>query len=182
MEELEILRASFVSFLDGLWWGLRDHTGPLSMYEGYANGFRQIGSEMAERIGGHGPEDAAKIAAQIMGSIGLKTETNGSDVIVSECPLWNRILQKGLEFSFHVEEICWKPLLEGIGEKTGARASCITSLRLNHIAKSKTDYKKGKAKKALEKGDISQEDFDQLIKRLDSDATRIPTTGQYRFQ
>ncbi len=71
MDELEILRASFVSFLDGLWWGLRDHTGPLSMYEGYANGFRQLGSEMAERIGGHGPEDAAKIAAQIMRSIGL---------------------------------------------------------------------------------------------------------------
>ncbi len=103
-------------------------------------------------------------------------------MIVSECPLWNRILQKGLEFSFHVEEICWKPLLEGIGEKTGAKASCITSLRLNHIAKSKTDYKKGKAKKALERGDMSQEDFDQMVKRLDSDVTKIPTTGQYRFQ
>ena len=52
MTDLEILRTSFAAFIDGLWWGLRENTGPLSMYEGYSSGFKQIGTEIAEKSGG----------------------------------------------------------------------------------------------------------------------------------
>ncbi|MDF1538344.1 MAG: hypothetical protein P1Q69_05530 [Candidatus Thorarchaeota archaeon] len=182
MSELEILQNGFVAFLDGLWWGLRDNTGPLSMYEGYERGFRQFGSEQAERDGGNGAEAAAGIASKIMNAIGMKTEVNGSEVSVKECPVWNRILEKGLEFAFHVEEICWTPLLEGIGEKTGVKPVMLSSLRLNHIAKAKIDYKKNKAKGALEKGAIVQEDFDRQDTKLSLEATQIPKVGKYRFE
>ncbi|MFW9932685.1 MAG: hypothetical protein ACFFDR_08515 [Candidatus Thorarchaeota archaeon] len=182
MDQLELLRMSFVSFLDGLWWGLRDNTGPLSMYEGYENGFRQLGNEAAEAIGGSGPNDSARIAGQIMDAMGLKVEVTGSEISVKECPLWNRILEKGLEFAFHVEEICWAPLLKGIAERTGAMPKVITSLRLNHIAMAKIDYKKGKAKKSFDKGEVSQEDYDSMMKSLENDANKISNFGQYRFE
>lgn len=182
MRELEILQNGFVAFLDGLWWGLRDNTGPLSMYEGYEKGFRQFGSEQAERDGGNGAEAAAEIASKVMNSIGMKTEVNGSEITVKECPVWNRILEKGLEFAFHVEEICWKPMLEGIGEKIGAKPIVVSSLRLNHISQTKMDYKKSKVKAALEKGAISQEDFDKQDAKLSLDATKILTVGKYRFE
>ena len=48
MSQLDILRKGFIAFLDGLWWGLRDNVGPLSMYEGYARGFQLMGAEKAE--------------------------------------------------------------------------------------------------------------------------------------
>ncbi len=182
MENLELLRMSFVSFLDGLWWGLRDNTGPLSMYEGYKNGFRQVGNEAAAAIGGSGPKDSAKIAGQIMESMGLKVEVSESQISVMECPLWNRILKKGLEFAFHVEEICWEPMLKGIAEKTGAKPVVSTSLRLNYIAMAKIDYKKGKVKKALETGGISQEEYEKTLKSLETEANKIPNFGQYRFE
>ena len=182
MDNLEILRTSFVALVDGMWWGLRDNTGPLSMYEGYERGFRQIGSETAEKLGGKGPNDAAKVAGQIMEAIGMKVEVDGTEVNVKECPLWNRILEKGLEFAFHVEEICWKPMLEGIGEKLDAKPKVGTSLRLNHIAMAKIEYKKAKAMKAAEKGSITKDELDQAIEKLEQDETKIASVGQYRFE
>ena len=53
MTDLDVLRTGFVAFIDGLWWGLRENTGPLSMYEGYGNGFKQMGKEIAEAKGYH---------------------------------------------------------------------------------------------------------------------------------
>jgi hypothetical protein len=96
MSDLEILRTSFVAFVDGMWWGLRDNTGPLSMYEGYERGFKQIGQEHAEKVGGNGPDAAASMAVEIMTAMGLDVEANGPEVIVKKCPLWNRISERGL--------------------------------------------------------------------------------------
>jgi hypothetical protein len=180
--ELDILRKGFVAFLDGLWWGLRDNTGALSMYEGYSGGFRQMGLEAAEEIGGKGPEAAASIAGQVMEAIGLAVEVSGKSVIVESCPIWNRILERGLEFSFHIEEICWKPLLEGIGEKTGATPVLESSLRLAHIARAKTEYKIGKANAAFEKGKISKEERDKQIHNLQSGLDKTTKTGRYTFR
>ena len=182
MSDLEILRTSFVAFVDGMWWGLRDNTGPLSMYDGYERGFKQIGQEHAEKVGGKGPEAAAGIAVEIMSAMGLNVEANGAEIIVKECPLWNRINEKGLEFAFHIEEICWIPMLEGIGEKTGAKPAMESALRLNAIAKAKIEYKTGKVKAAHDKGAISQEEFDKENTKLSIEATKIPEVGRYRFE
>ncbi|MFW9909876.1 MAG: hypothetical protein ACFFEF_15015 [Candidatus Thorarchaeota archaeon] len=182
MNDLEILRTAFVAFLDGLWWGLRDNVGPLSMYEGYEGGFRQLGIELADQIGGSGPEEAAGIASEIMNAMGLETEARGTEVFVRKCPIWNRIKERGLEFAFHVEEICWKPMLEGIGEKTATTPKVITSLRLNHIAMSKITYKKSKAKTAFENGNLSQDEFDKEMAKLSSEESKIPQAGQYKFE
>lgn len=180
--ELEILRNSFVAFIDGLWWGLRDNTGALSMHEGYSNGFRQIGLEAAEKIGGRGPEAAASIAGQVMNAIGLETEVNGRSIQVKSCPIWNRILERGLEFSFQLEEICWKPMLAGIGEKTGAEPTVESSLRLAYIARAKAQYKIAKAEKALEKGTISKEEYHKQTDMLQSGLDKIAATGRYSFK
>jgi len=182
MNDLSILRTSFVALLDGMWWGLRDNTGPLSMYEGYAGGFKQIGLEVAETIGGKGAAASADIAAKLFTAIGLDVAVDDSSVIVKKCPVWNRILERGLEFAFHVEEICWMPMLEGIGEKTGAKPEMETSLRLAHIETSKITHKKGKAKAALDKGSITKEEYDKEIVMLDKALENAPTFGLYRFK
>ncbi|MFW9960362.1 MAG: hypothetical protein ACFFDV_05055 [Candidatus Thorarchaeota archaeon] len=182
MNDLDILRKSFVAFIDGLWWGLRDNTGALSMYEGYSGGFRQMGSEIAETIGGKGSEKAAEIAGKILGAIGLDVDVARNEIIMRSCPIWNRILERGLEFSFHVEEICWMPLLEGIGEKTGATPIFGSSLRLIHIEKSKIDHKKARAKMAFEKGSMSKEEYDKQIVILEKSLESIVKHGHYRFE
>ena len=182
MSELEILRTSFVALLDGLWWGLRDNTGPLSMYEGYARGFKQMGLEIAEKTGGKGAADAARVAGDLFSAIGLDVAIDEKSIVVKKCPVWNRILERGLEFAFHVEEICWMPMLEGIGEKIGAKPEMETSLRLAHIEGSKIAHKKGKAKAALEKSRITKEEYDKEIVMLDDALEKAPTLGRYRFK
>jgi len=135
MSGLETLRTSFIALLDGFWWGLRDNTGPLSMYEGYARGFNQMGLEVAEKIGGKGALAASKIAGQLFDAIGLDVIVDETKITVKKCPLLDRILEKGLEYAFHIEEICWMPMLEGIGTKTGAKPEMDSALRLVHNAK-----------------------------------------------
>jgi hypothetical protein len=181
MNDLETLRTSFVALIDGLWWGLRDNTGPLSMHEGYARGFRQMGLEAAEKVDGKGPEIAAEIARHLLSAIGLDVEVNEKKVIVRSCPIWNRILERGLEYAFHIEEICWKPMLEGIGEKVGAKPTIETDLRLIYVEHSKVDYKKSKVKAALEKEQITKDDYENQIVMLDKSLEKIPEFGVYRF-
>lgn len=182
MNELNILRKSFVALLDGLWWGLRDNTGPLSMYEGYAQGFKQMGLEISEEVGGKGAQAAAEITGQLFGAIGLDIVVDEKTIIVKKCPVWDRILERGLEYAFHVEEICWMPMLEGIGEKTGSKPEMETSLRLAHIERAKVKHKKSKAKAALEKGRITKEEYDKEIVMLDKTLENAPTLGLYRFK
>ena len=181
MSELETLRNGFVAFVDGLWWGLRDTVGALSMYEGYAGGFRQMGKEAAEKAGAKGAVAAAKTAVDVLNAIGLTAVQEEKEVVVKSCPLWDRILERGLEYAFHVEEICWKPLLTGIGEVAGAKPRMETALRLVHLEKAKGDYKKGKAKLALEKGTISKEEYDTQVAQLNQVLENLPAEGRYRF-
>ena len=182
MTDFDILKTGFVAFVDGLWWGLRENTGPLSMYEGYTGGFKQMGEEIAEKIGGKGPEDAAKIAGQIFEAIGLEVSVQVKTIMIKQCPILDRIVERGLEFAFHIEKICWMPLLEGIGEKMGAKPEMVTSLRLLHIDKSKVEYKKGKAKTALDGGQMSESEYNKEIAKLDQSLKTIPKFGQYMFK
>ena len=182
MIELDILRKGFIAFLDGLWWGLRDNVGPLSMDEGYARGFRQMGAEKAETDGTKGPEAAAKTAAELFSSIGLEVDLKGKEVLVKSCPLWDRILERGLEYAFHVEDICWKPMLEGIGGESGAKPVVESALRLIHLEKAKSEYKKNKAKAAFDKGGISKEEYEAQVEALDHALGEIPSNGRYRFE
>jgi hypothetical protein len=181
MSELDILRKGFIAFLDGLWWSLRDNVGALSIYEGYAGGFQQMGAEKAEADEAKGSEAAAKTAAELFSAIGLHVESNGKEVLVKSCPLWNRILERGLEYAFHVEEICWKPMLEGIGKKAGAKPVVEYSLRLIHLERTKAEYKKKKTKAAFEKGSLSREEYDIQVEALDQVLGKIPSEGRYRF-
>ncbi len=182
MTDLEILRQSFVAFCDGLWWGLRDNVGPLSIHDGYIRGFRQIGLEAADRHEGKGPENAARIAAEVLGAIGLAVKQEGRTVVVSSCPLWNRILERGLEYAFHVEEICWIPLLSAIAEKTGSKVSCDSSLRSIHLESEKVKYKLDKAKAALDTGKISKTEFQKQRDMLEKSISQLPSHGLYRFE
>ncbi len=182
MNELNTLRTSFVALLEGLWWGLRENTGPLSMYEGYTRGFKQIGFEIAEIDGGKGALAAAKIAGQLFAAIGLDIVVDEKTIIVKKCPLLDRILEKGLEYAFHIEEICWMPMLEGIGKKSGVKPTMDSALRLVHNAKARAEYKKGKAKAALDKGQITNEEYDKEIVMLEQRIENAPKIGLYRFK
>jgi len=125
---------------------------------------------------------AAEIAGKIFGAMGLDVEVAKNEIIIKSCPIWNRILERGLEFSFHVEEICWMPLLEGIGERIGATPIFDSSLRLIHIEHTKIDHKKARAKIAFEKGDISKEDYDKQIVILEKSLESTAKYGHYRFE
>ncbi|MFO7835027.1 MAG: hypothetical protein R6V83_00080 [Candidatus Thorarchaeota archaeon] len=181
MSELEKLQQAFTSFLDGLWWGLRDNVGALSMYEGYANGFELIGKQAAQEQGTKGPEEAAALAADIMRAIGLNLEVDGSEIHVSSCPIWERVHERGLEYSFHIEEICWKPLLEAIAEEAGTKAIIDSSLRLIYVNRGKIEYKRSKLQKKLEKGSISKKEHDEALAQLDKALDSVPKKGHYRF-
>ncbi|UCE10273.1 MAG: hypothetical protein JSW61_15085 [Candidatus Thorarchaeota archaeon] len=182
MTGLELLQRGFVSFFDGLWWGLRDTVGALSMNEGYSRGFRQMGIETAERVGGSGPKEAANIACDLLKAIGLDAQQNGTEILISSCPLWDRILERGLEYSLHIEEICWIPMLEGIAEKTGTKAFKDQSLRLAYVEKAGVEYKKKKAETAREKGFITDDDYNAQIASLDEKYKQIEEKGHYRFE
>ncbi|TXT55988.1 MAG: hypothetical protein BAJATHORv1_30372 [Candidatus Thorarchaeota archaeon] len=182
MTELTILRKAFVTVLDGLWWGLRDNTGPLSMYDGYIRGFHDVGKEAAENADGKGAKDAAKIALDVFTAIGLDAELEGTTIKVKECPLWERIKEKGLEYAWHVEEICWKPMLEGIGEKTGSKATVETSLRLIHNEHARVEYRKGKAQRNLDAGKIDETEYKKQISVLEESIKTLPEVGIYRFE
>ncbi len=80
------------------------------------------------------------------------------------------------------EEICWMPMLEGIGEKIGAKPEMVTALRLTHIESAKVEYKKGKAKIALDGGKITEQEYNKEIAKLDQSLTTIPKFGQYVFK
>ena len=179
---LDMLQKAFVELVDGLWWGLRDNVGALSMYEGYIQGFRQMGEAAAERNGGKGAEDAARIAHDLFVSIGLTTKQFEKEITVKKCPLWDRILEKGLEYAFHIEEICWKPMLEGIGDKMGAKAVVDTSLRLVHVERARMEHKKSKRKRDLDSGKLSQEDYQTQIAKLEESLRSLPEVGRYRFE
>lgn len=181
MSELETLRNGFVAFIDGLWWGLRDSVGALSMYEGFAGGFKQMGLEEARRASAKGAEAASGTAFKLFSAIGLKAKHEGKTIIIESCPLWNRILDRGLEYAFHIEEICWKPMLEGIGEVAGAKPYIESALRIIHLEKAKIDYKKGKARAALEKGALSKEEYDIQVASLEQALEKTPKVGRYRF-
>jgi hypothetical protein len=182
MTDFDILQTGFIAFIDGLWWGLRENTGPLSMYEGYAGGFKQMGEEIAEKIGGKGPEDAAKIAGQIFEALGLEVSIQVKTIMIKKCPVLDRIIERGLEFAFHIEEICWMPLLEGVGEKVGAKPEMVTALRLIHNDKAKVEYKKDKAKTALDNGQHTESEYNMEIAKLDQSLKVIPKFGQYVFK
>ncbi|MFQ5833800.1 MAG: hypothetical protein ACE5H4_13920 [Candidatus Thorarchaeota archaeon] len=182
MTELDALRKGLVALLDGMWWGLRDNVGALSMYEGYSGGFRQMGSEFAEAGGEKGAKGAASMAAKLFKAIGLEVARDGDSVRVISCPVWNRILERGLEYAFHVEEICWKPMLEGIGEKAGAKPMVESSLRPAHLERARLDHKRSKAKLALEKGTITEEEYESQTSVLEEGLKKIPSEGLYRFE
>jgi len=182
MTELDIIRKGFIAFLDGLWWSLRNTVGALSMYEGYMGGFKQLGLEAADRAGAKGPEAAARTAAETLRAIGLDVEQKGKEIEIRSCPLWNRIIQRGLEYAFHIEEICYTPLLTGIGEKAGAKPVLIASLRTAHLEKAKLQYKLENAKSSLDKGQISQAEYNKQRDMLEQSMAKLPKTGRYRFE
>lgn len=179
---LDMLQKAFVELVDGLWWGLRENVGALSMYEGYIRGFRQMGEAAARKAGVKGAEDAARIAHEIFVAFGMTTKLQGKEIHVKRCPLWNRILEKGLEYSFHIEEICWKPMLEGIGDKMGAKAIVETSLRLAHVERARLEHKKTKRKRDLDRGKLSQQDYETEIAKLEEKLKPISEVGRYRFE
>ncbi|NWF95187.1 MAG: hypothetical protein HXY34_03510 [Candidatus Thorarchaeota archaeon] len=181
METLEILRTGFVAFIDGLWWGLRDNVGALSMYEGFSSAFKQMGKEIAQLSGGKGPQDGARIAALAMNAIGLDVGQEGNKVTVRSCPIWNRILERGLEYAFHIEEICWLPMMQGIGEVVGAKPSCDASLRRIHLEKAKVEYKVSKAEEAAKQGRITQEELQKQLATLKDSLKQLPAAGGYHF-
>jgi len=182
MSELEILRSGFIAFLDGLWWSLRNNVGALSMYEGYIGGFKQLGQEAAEKAESKGPDGAARTAAETLRAIGLEVDQKGREIEIRSCPLWNRILQRGLEYAFHIEEICYTPLLTGIGQKAGAKPVLVSSLRDAYLEKAKLQYKLDKAKLSSEKGEISQAEYNKQRDMLEQSMAKLQRTGRYRFE
>ncbi len=181
MMELDTLRQSFIAFLDGLWWGLRDNVGALSMYEGYSNGFRQMGREAAERVKEKGPRAAAHVAVDVMRAIGLEVMQEDNRVVIHSCPLWERVLKRGLEYAFHIEEICWMPLLRGIGEILGATPACESDLRTSYLERAKSEYKIKRLEQDVARGKIRQEEFQRQRAAMVADMEHVPKTGVYRF-
>jgi len=150
--------------MDELWWSMRDRVGALSMIECLANSWQAAGREVGEmlRREGASPSDAARLILEMLGK---KVDSGGDTLQVSSCPLWDRILEKGLEYAFRCEEFACTPLMKGLVETLGGKdAKVELSLRQVHVERAKLKYKLSKL--AAAEGPEVKEMRDELERKL----------------
>jgi hypothetical protein len=166
MDDLNTLQKFVVTWMDELWWSMRDRVGALSMIECLSNSWRAAGREAGElaRRSGLTSEEAT---ARILSILGRDASAIDGTVKVTKCPLWDRICEGSLEYAFKCEEFTCAPLLAGLKEGLGAREMTVeTSMRINHVNRARLEYKISKLKSADTSDPLVKEQYSELEKQL----------------
>lgn len=182
MSDSGTLRKTFTTFIDGLLSSPRNSLGDRSWTDRHSSIFRQIGQGAAVRAEVKGAEAAARTAAEILRAMGFEVEQKGKEVVIKSSPAWERVLDRGLEYAAQVQDVCWTPLLKGIGERAGARVRAVTSLSLASMDKTGLEYRLKKAKQNRDKGAISIAEYYEQRDDLERSIASLPKTGQYEFE
>ncbi|MFX1576399.1 MAG: hypothetical protein ACFFCF_04425 [Promethearchaeota archaeon] len=141
MDQFKTLQEFIVAWMDELWWSMRDRVGPLSMIECLQNSWHSAGQKVGEiaKADGFNIVKTVETGHSLLGRI-VNVENN--TVIVSSCPIWDKILAGQLEYALRCEEFVCAPYLRGIKEVLGAKEATVeTNLRLAHVNRARLEYK-----------------------------------------
>ncbi len=173
MDALNMLQKFVVTWMDQLWWSMRDRVGPLSIIECLVNSWQAAGREMGKltRSSGLKPVEATTKALSILGR---EATVQDGTVQVTKCPLWDRIREGGLEYGYKCEEFTCTPLLAGLKEGLGAEKIIVkTSLRLIYVERARLEYKISKLKSA----GISDSSVKSQLSELEKQLKQLPKSA-----
>jgi len=141
MDSLKTLQKFVVTWMDELWWSMRDRVGALSMIECLSNSWQAAGREFGELARNNGLT-SVETTAKILSILGRNATVEDGTVKVTKCPLWDRIREGKLEYAFKCEDFTCAPFLAGIKEGIGAKKTAVkTSMRLLHVEQARLEYK-----------------------------------------
>ncbi|MFX1474607.1 MAG: hypothetical protein ACFFCO_03885 [Promethearchaeota archaeon] len=167
MDSLSALQKFFTSWMDQLWWSMRDRVGALSMIECWVESWHAASLEIGKlaRADGSAPQEAT---AKTLETLGKTVQVEGNTLRVTQCPIWAQIKERGLEYAYRCEEFACTPLLDGLKDAIGATETTVeTSLRLMHIEQARLEYKLSKLGKAATSDSKAQrEKLEKELKQL----------------
>ena len=148
MDQFKTLQEFITAWMDELWWSLRDRVGALSIIESLQNSWQAAGRKVGELAKAEGM-NILKTVETANAIFGRSIKTTRDTVIVTACPIWDRILKGSLEYGLRCEEFICAPYLTGIKEALGGKEALVkTNLRLHHVARARLEYKLSKLKTA----------------------------------
>ncbi|MFX1508955.1 MAG: hypothetical protein ACFFBR_01490 [Promethearchaeota archaeon] len=146
MDQFKTLQEFIVTWMDELWWSMRDRVGALSMIESLQNSWQAAGKKVGE-IGKTEGLDIIKTAEAAHSMFGRTVDVNNHTIRVTTCPIWDRILAGQLEYALRCEDFICAPYLTGIKDALGAKEAKVeTNLRLAYVTRAKLEYKLKKLK------------------------------------
>lgn len=148
MDQFKTLQEFITAWMDELWWSMRDRVGALSMIESLQNSWQAAGRKVGEIAKAEGM-NILKTVETGNTMLGRIVKTTQDTVLVTICPIWDRILKGNLEYGLRCEEFICAPYLIGIKEALGGKEAMVeTNLRLDHVARARLEYKLSKLKTA----------------------------------
>jgi hypothetical protein len=152
--------------MDQLWWSMRDRVGALSMIESLQNSWQAAGKKVGE-IGKAEGLNIIKTVETAHSLFGRTVTVNDNTVLVTTCPIWDRILAGQLEYGLRCEEFICAPYLTGIKDALGGKEATVeTNLRLAHVARARLEYKLSKLKSANSSDSKVKAEIAELEKQL----------------
>ncbi len=166
MDQFKTLQKFIVAWMDELWWSLRDRVGALSMIESLQNSWQAAGKKVGE-IGKTEGLSIIKTVETAHSMFGRTVHVKNNTVLVTTCPIWDRIQTGQLEYGLRCEEFICAPFLTGIKDALGAKeANVETNLRLAHVSRIRLEYKLKKIQTAKSADSKVQAQIAELGKQL----------------
>ena len=166
MDQFKTLQEFIIAWMDELWWSMRDRVGALSIIESFQNSWQAAGRKVGELAKAEGMNILKTVeTGNVM--LGRTVKTTKDTVLVTTCPIWNRILKGNLEYGLRCEEFICVPYLTGIKDALGGKEAKVeTNLRLDHVARVRLEYKLSKLKATGGSDTKTQTQINELEKQL----------------
>ncbi len=166
MDQFKILQEFITAWMDELWWSMRDRVGALSIIESLQNSWQVAGRKVGELAKVEGMS-ILKTVETGNAMFGRSVKTTKDTVIVTKCPIWDRILKGNLEYGLRCEEFICAPYLTGIKDALGAKEAKVeTNLRLDQVSRARLEYKISKLKAASSSNTKIKTQITELEKQL----------------
>ncbi len=166
MDQFKTLQEFITAWMDELWWSMRDRVGALSIIESLQNSWQAAGRKVGKLAKAEGM-NILKTVETGNAMFGRSVKTTKDKVIVTTCPIWDRILKGNLGYGLRCEEFICAPYLTGIKDTLGAKEAMVeTNLRLNHVARARLEYKFSKLKGANSSDAKTKTQIAELEKQL----------------
>lgn len=146
MDQLKTLQAFIIAWMDELWWSMRDRVGALSIIDCLQNSWQAAGGKVGEIAKAEGLS-IVKTVEIGHSMFGRTVEVENNTILITNCPIWDRIRAGQLEYGLRCEEFICAPYLIGIRDALGAQKATVeTNLRLAYIDRARLQYKLKKLK------------------------------------